>query len=296
MEGALLNADQPINKDEPTEIRGTRSAALRRGATSTTTHARGAFRLGGGIRSSSTVGTGRLNAESIGPANDGDADCNSRIQSGDGGNPGPVRINDGGAGANGRLEGGGSGTSGSPTTTPKRGPGRPQGWRKYPTVDDRETNPHQDIEDHTFQVTVESSATVPGEPVNPGGKKEEKPPARSHHRKNPASKTKVDELAESVKDIYSIADSLLGAAISFSGREYPDGLFTVTDEVAAKLAKNLLIVNSSIPRVGAQVSKVAAPMLLLTTFLTDISVKGLVLYGILKSPKPSTGLAPTPKG
>ena len=296
MEGALLNEENPLDKNEPTEICGTRSTTLRRGSTSTNPPARGAFRLGGGVRSGSTISPGGLNAESISPSNDGNADGNSGIQSSDGGNQGPVRINDGGAGTNGRPEGGSPGTSGSPVAPPKRGPGRQKGWRKYPAIDDREADTHQDTEDHTFQVTVESSATVPGEPVNTGGKKEEKPPARSHHRKNPASKTKVDELAESVKDIYSIADSLLGAAISFSGREYPDGLFAVTDEVAAKLAKNLLIVNSSIPRVGAQVSKVAAPMLLLTTFLTDISVKGLVLYGILKSPKPSAGLAPTPKG
>lgn len=136
---------------------------------------------------------------------------------------------------------------------------------------------------------------VPGEPVNPSGKKEESPPKRSHH-KNPATKPKTTELADSVKDIYSIMDSLLGMAITFTGREYPDGLFLITDEVASKLAKNLLIVNSSIPRVGAQVSKVAAPLLLLTTFLSDISMKGLILYGILKSPKPSQRLVDPLKG
>jgi hypothetical protein len=91
-------------------------------------------------------------------------------------------------------------------------------------------------------------------------------------------------------------DSLLGAAISFTGRDYPEGLFLITDEVANKLAKNLLIVNSSVPRIGQQVSKVAAPVLLLTTFLSDISMKGLVLYGILKSPKPGQRPIDPPKG
>jgi hypothetical protein len=91
-------------------------------------------------------------------------------------------------------------------------------------------------------------------------------------------------------------DSLIGSAIAFTGKEYPAGLFEVSDAVALKLARNLLIVNNSIPKVGAQVSKIAAPLLLLTTFLTDISMKVVILNGILKSPKVSQGNSPTPKG
>ena len=104
--------------------------------------------------------------------------------------------------------------------------------------------------------------------------------------KGKISKSKVDELADSLKDIYSIVDSLFGAAITFSGRMYPEGLFLLNEEVAHKLAKNLLIVNDSIPRLGAQAAKYTAPVLLATTFLTDFAGKGMILYGILKAPKP----------
>ena len=99
-------------------------------------------------------------------------------------------------------------------------------------------------------------------------------------------KSKVDELADSLMDIYSIADSLLGDAITFSGRMYPEGLFLLKEDVAHKLAKNLIIVNESVPRLGKQAAKYTAPVLLLTTFLTDIAGKGMILYGILKAPKP----------
>ncbi len=141
---------------------------------------------------------------------------------------------------------------------------------------------------------MESQPHVPGEPVNKEGQKVEKAPARSHKKGMGLSKSKVDELADSLKDIYSITDSLMGTMVSLSGRIYPEGLFLISDEIALKLAKNLLIVNSSVPRIGAQVSKVAAPVLLLTTFLGDISTKGLILYGIFKSPKPGQRPITTP--
>jgi hypothetical protein len=143
---------------------------------------------------------------------------------------------------------------------------------------------------------VEGQANVPGEPIGPAGSKVEQAPKKSHKRQGPAPKARVDELADSVKDIYSIMDSLIGSAIAFTGKEYPAGLFEVSDSVALKLARNLLIVNNSIPKVGAQVSKIAAPLLLLTTFLTDISMKVVILNGILKSPKVSPGNSPTLKG
>ena len=144
---------------------------------------------------------------------------------------------------------------------------------------------------------MEGQARVPGEPLNKEGQKVEKAPARSHKKgQGVGAKSRIDELAESLKDIYSIGDSVMGTIVTWSGRISPDGLFCISDEIAVKLAKNLIIVNSSVPRIGQQVSKVAAPILLLTTFLGDISGKGLILYGIFKSPKPSGRTVETPQG
>jgi hypothetical protein len=129
------------------------------------------------------------------------------------------------------------------------------------------------------------------------GGKEERPPKRSHHKKkNLVVKSEVEALAENLRDIYAIGDGMIGALVAMTGRSYPEGLFLLKDDVSIKLARNLLIVNDSVPQIGRQAAKYAAPVLLLTTFLGDITAKGMVLYGIFKSPKIYPGNNSTPGG
>jgi len=290
MEGATTNV-QVTN--EPSKIRGTGTGTGHSGHSTRPPKTAGAFRIGGGVGSRSTNGPRGLDAESGGLADDSHADSDRGIQGGDGANPKPVRDDRGRFIPGGGPQSGSPRPSGSPDTK-RRGPGRPVGWRKHPELDSEQAPTYADHQEDSFQVTVESEAYAPGEPRPVEGGKVEKPPSRSH-KKQTVAKSKIDELADSVKDIYSIMDSLMGTLVMFTGRIYPDGLFCISDDIAFKLAKNLLIVNSSVPRVGQQVSKVAAPILLLTTFLGDISTKGLVLYGIFKSPKPNHGLVSPPK-
>jgi hypothetical protein len=148
-----------------------------------------------------------------------------------------------------------------------------------------------------FSVTVESEASPAGVSPAPRGtvKRETKAKPKAKKYKEP-SKDQVSMIASSMMDVYSVADSVIGAALKMSGKPYIDGLFELEPEKADKMGRALAQMNNSLPRLAEKVNKVSAPAIFFSVLLSDLAVKGLAVYGLIQSSKTRPGTHPAPTG
>ncbi len=183
-----------------------------------------------------------------------------------------------------RVESGSAGVSGSVNATQRRR-GRPFGSTKNKPLDTANTSNGAELveEEHSLngiEITVESAAMDELELVDKPEKK-----ARIKRPKEPP-RNKVEEVSASLKDVYQIVDMVTESVIKFLGKGemYPKDLMCLDDDVAQRLARNLVQLNDSMPRLAARFNAVSVPAMLISTLATDIFGKGVMLYAIVKSP------------
>lgn len=196
-------------------------------------------------------------------------------------------VDTGNAGRSTSLEDGSVGVGRSVETPRKRG--RPFGSTTVNKLNsEREEVGYVGISqgEHSLtgvSITVENTAIEDEPESEPKEKK-----ARIKKPKEPPA-GKVGEVSSSLKDIYQIIDMVAEAGIKFLGKgdNYPKDLMCLDDDVANRLARNLVQLNDAMPKLAAKFNTVSVPVMLISTLATDLFGKGVIIYGIVKSPKPS---------
>ena len=201
-----------------------------------------------------------------------------------------AQSNTGDSGRNASLETGSSGIGGSPETRRRGNPGGPRGkYNKSNTDIEHGTTrsiallqeEHSVESSNGVEITVENSAIDPVEQTDVKEKK-----ARVKKPKEPPA-GKVGEVSASLKDVYQIIDMVTETAIKFLGKGdlYPKDLMCLDDDVANRLARSLVQLNDAMPKLAAKFNTVSTPAMLISTLATDLFGKGVMLYGIIQSPK-----------
>jgi hypothetical protein len=184
--------------------------------------------------------------------------------------------------SNGNAQVRSTGLSGKPEEPGRTG--RRRGNKNNNTTDTGNNGDNSQTDSLGFNISVENPAITEDAPAEAEPVKEKR--ARVRTPKNPP-KTKVDDVAQSLQDVYELVDMGINALITSQGKGemYPEGLFRLDDDVAHRLSFNLVKLNDSMPKIAQKFQTVSTPLMLMGTFATDLFTKGMILNGILKTPK-----------
>ncbi|MNI23235.1 hypothetical protein D3C73_768140 [compost metagenome] len=157
---------------------------------------------------------------------------------------------------------------------------------KRSSTDDAESD--EDISPRSEGSSIEGEFQISSEvpildaPTGADKKKEQTiKPRRTRKNKEPDKGT-VSIVASSMQDIYEVLDGIAMIATQMTGREYPDGLMSLDEKKAQKMAYALTQMNDALPRVAQKINQVSAPLSFTSVLITDLAVKGAMLYGIFK--------------